>query len=63
MSDYSTETKEQKLKVPYIEKMNGSISVKQGDWEKAINHYSKALFSLKCIFDGATETELVKTEE
>jgi len=38
--------------IPYIERFNGNLCVKAGDFERALKHYSKALMGLKMIFDG-----------
>ena len=56
------QTREQKKKVPYIERFNGNICVHQGEFEKAIKHYSKSLFALQQIFKS-TENPIVQTPE
>lgn len=38
--------------MPYIERFNGNICVKKGEFRLALKYYSKALFGLKMIFDG-----------
>jgi tetratricopeptide (TPR) repeat protein len=38
--------------VPYIERFNGNICVKNQEYTRALKHYSKALFGLKMLFDG-----------
>ena len=50
INDYPMETKEQKLKVPYIERFNGNLCVASGQFEEAIKHYSKALMALQHLF-------------
>ena len=52
IEDYPYQTFQDKLKVPYIERFNGNICVKNQDFTRALKHYSKALFGLKMIFDG-----------
>ena len=44
------DTKEHKLKVPYIERFNGNLAVASGNFEDAIKHYSKALMALQHLF-------------
>ena len=52
VEDYSTESKEDKLRVPYIEKANGNYLAQNQKFEEAIKHYNKALFSLKMVFEN-----------
>ena len=52
INDYPTHHTEDKLKVPYIERYNGNICVKNQNFEGAISHYNKALLSLKMLFQG-----------
>ena len=57
---YPSSTPEQKRLIPYIEKMNGNISIncmkseedRLGSYRVAIEFYNKALFALKMIFDN-----------
>lgn len=41
--------------MPYVERINGNICVKRGDFEKAVGHYNKALLSLKMLFESGEE--------
>jgi hypothetical protein len=43
-------TREQKLKVPYIERFNGNLCVASGDFQGATKHYSKALLGMQHLF-------------
>lgn len=52
IEEYPYETFQDKLKIPYIERYNGNIAVREGDILKGLKHYSKALMGLKMIFDG-----------
>jgi hypothetical protein len=52
IEDYPFTTFQDKLLIPYIERFNGNLCVKTGDFERALKHYSKALMGLKMIFDG-----------
>ena len=40
IEDYDMTTEEQKLLVPYIEKVNGNLCVAKGDFEDAVKHYN-----------------------
>ena len=44
-------TDEDKLKVPYIERMNGNLCVAKGEFEEAVKHYNKGLLSLRMLFE------------
>ena len=61
VEDYPMESNEQKLIVPYIERMNGNLCVARGEFEDAVKHYNKGLLSLKMLFsmedDPAIQTE------
>lgn len=60
--DYPTTTKEDKLRAPLIEKMNGNIVVyRQQDYERAIGYYSKALLALRLI-SGPQDTVIEDQE-
>ena len=56
------ETNEQKLLVPYIERMNGNLCVSKGKFEDAVKHYNKGLLSLKMLF-SMEDDPAIKTEE
>jgi hypothetical protein len=56
INDYPFLTYQDKLKIPYIERYNGNIAVKNGEFNQALKHYSKALFGLKMIYDGDRDT-------
>ena len=56
INDYPFASYQDKLKIPYIERFNGNIAVKNGDFKLALKHYSKALFGLKMIYDGDRDT-------
>ena len=45
------ESNEQKLIVPYIERMNGNLCVARGELQDAVKHYNKGLLSLKMLFE------------
>jgi len=52
VDDYPMDTLYHKKRVPYIEKNNGSIVLtQQGDYKRAIEHYNKALFSIKLLVE------------
>ena len=62
MFSYPSLTSNDKLKIPYIEKMNGNISIKcmkptdseediKGSYNVAIRFYNKSLLALKMIFE------------
>lgn len=52
ISDYPMNNLYNKKKVPYIEKNNGGIYIKtHGDYKTAIEHYNKALFSIKILLE------------
>jgi hypothetical protein len=46
--------------VPYIEKQNGNLWAKSGNYKEATTSYNKSLFALKMVFDK--ESDLVQTE-
>lgn len=63
MPDYPSATREDKLKIPFIEKMNGNISINSmkgesdpekilGSYRVAVSFYNKALFGLKMLFEN-----------
>ena len=56
------ETNEQKLLVPYIERMNGNLCVSKGLFEDAVKHYNKGLLGLKMLF-SMEDDPAIKTEE
>ena len=56
------ETNEQKLLVPYIERMNGNLCVSKGKFEDAVKHYNKAMLGLKMLF-SMEDDPAIKTEE
>ena len=43
---------EDKLKIPYIEKNNGNIKAKQGDFDASMKHYSKSLLGVRYLKQG-----------
>ena len=46
------DTEEQKRRVPWIEKQNGDVALKQErDIDRALHYYSKCLFSIKMLFE------------
>ena len=45
------ESLDDKTLLPYIERFNGNIRVKQGNFVLAIEHYNKALLNLQTIFE------------
>lgn len=50
VSDYLMDTLYNKKRVPYIEKNNGNICLKEkADYSMAIEHYNKALFAIKVL--------------
>jgi tetratricopeptide (TPR) repeat protein len=62
MMNYPSITSNDKIKIPYIEKMNGNISIKcmkpsdseediKGSYTVAISFYNKSLLALKMIFE------------
>ena len=62
MMNYPSITSNDKIRIPYIEKMNGNISIKcmrptdseediKGSYNVAIKFYSKSLLALKMIFE------------
>ena len=52
VSDYRMDTLYNKKRVPYIEKNNGTIMLKDhSDYRAAIEHYNKALFSIKILIE------------
>ena len=62
MFSYPSQTSNDKIKIPYIEKMNGNISIKcmkptdseediKGSYNVAIKFYNKSLLALKMIFE------------
>ena len=62
MFSYPSQTSNEKIKIPYIEKMNGNISIKcmkpsdseqdiKGSYTVAISFYNKSLLALKMIFE------------
>ena len=71
ISNYPSQTPEAKLKIPYIEKMNGALCIKcmKGESEEelkkgygiAIAYYNKALLSLKILFES--KESIVKDQE
>lgn len=46
----------------YIERFNGNIAARNNDYRQAIQHYNKALFGLKCIFDSNREQNFLTQE-
>mmetsp|Transcript_37122 Transcript_37122/g.48800 ORF Transcript_37122/g.48800 Transcript_37122/m.48800 type:complete len:81 (+) Transcript_37122:422-664(+) len=50
VNDYPMHTSDQKLRVPYIERYNGNLSVQDKNYEKAVAHYNKSLLSLQMLF-------------
>ena len=55
VENYPMRNFDDKLKVPYIERFNGNISVKNNNLEEAIKHYNKALMGMKFIFESDKE--------
>jgi len=51
IEDYPMNNLYNKKRVPYIEKNNGSLYLKENNYSKAIEHYNKALFSIKILID------------
>ena len=47
--DYPMDNLFNKKKVPYIEKNNGSLMLKEKNYTKAVEFYNKALFSIKIL--------------
>lgn len=45
-----------KLRIPYIERYNGNICVRNQQFEQAIGHYNKTLLSMKMLFQGNSGT-------
>ena len=62
VEDYGMMTDEEKLRVPYIERMNGNLCVAKGDFEEAVKHYNKGLLSLRMLFEVEKEP-VIKSEE
>ena len=62
INDYPMLNKEQKLKVPYIERFNGNLCVASADFEGAIKHYSKALLGMQHLFK-MDEDPVITTQE
>lgn len=52
IENYSSETVEEKLKIPYIEKQNGNILAKKEEYEASMKHYSKSLLGVKYLKDS-----------
>ena len=50
INDYRTMEIPDKLRVPYIERFNGNVCVRNGKFVEAIGHYNKALLSMKMLF-------------
>lgn len=73
ISNYPSQTKEQKLKIPYIEKMNGNLCINsmsneseesvKGSYRVALAYYNKALLSLKMLFDENQPITVIETKE
>ena len=57
------ETKEQRVKAPYIERFNGNLSVAKGDYQDAITHYNKSLSHLKDLFENQSEPAVTTKEQ
>jgi hypothetical protein len=52
VEDYSMSNLYNKKRVPYIEKNNGSIMMKEhSNYAKAIEHYNKALLAIKFLVE------------
>jgi len=51
VEDYPIESDSDKLLVPYIEKYNGNIRIKEEAYVEAIEHYNKSLIAMKKIFE------------
>ena len=52
------------MQIPYIEKSNGNIKAKQGDFEGSMKHYAKSLLGLKYLKEGRQiKEELLKQYE
>ncbi len=51
IEDYQMSTDDEKLLVPYIERMNGNICVAKGQFEDSVKHYNKGLLSLRMLFE------------
>lgn len=50
IEDYPMDTVENKRKVPFVEKKNGDICLKDlQDYDRAIHHYNKALMSVQFL--------------
>jgi len=47
------------MKIPFIEKANGNILAKKGDFDASMRHYSKSLLGVKYLRDGGN----IQTEE
>jgi hypothetical protein len=56
VDDYPTHDVADKLRIPYIERYNGNICVKNQEFERAIGHYNKTLLSMKMLFQGNAGT-------
>ena len=56
------DTNDQKLLVPYIERMNGNLCVAQKKYEDAVKHYNKGLLGLKMLF-SMEDDPAIKTQE
>ena len=54
-------TDEDKLLVPYIERMNGNICCANGEFEEAVKHYNKGLLGLRMLFE--MEDPIIKDQE
>jgi len=61
VSEYEMATDEEKLLVPYIERMNGNISVYRGEYEEAVKHYNKGMLGLRMLFE--MEVPIVRDQE
>ena len=51
IEDYQMSTDDEKLLVPYIERMNGNICVAKSQFEDSVKHYNKGLLSLRMLFE------------
>mmetsp|Transcript_18008 Transcript_18008/g.30662 ORF Transcript_18008/g.30662 Transcript_18008/m.30662 type:complete len:89 (-) Transcript_18008:670-936(-) len=73
ITKYPSRTSESKLKIPFIEKQNGNLSINsmrkdddpeqvRGAYRVAISFYNKALFALKMLFENK-ENNVIGSQE
>ena len=63
IENYPTANLRDKVRVPYIERFNGNICVREGDYARAAAYYNKSLFALKCIFESQDEQLLNQADK